>query len=125
LFVATLAVAAALGIFRWFGPVAMILSVQCAAVIAVLALSRGSAWQGVVFMGSAATLSVMLLTPYYFFPFVATFGAWVGGGIAADTEWKRRALFLRWSGRFAVAWLLTLVVIGIIAVSLDFHPGQQ
>jgi hypothetical protein len=81
LFVATLAVAAARGIFRWFGLVAMILSVQCAAVIAVLALSRGSAWQGVVFMGSAATLSVMLLTPYYFFPFVATFGAWVGVGL--------------------------------------------
>jgi hypothetical protein len=118
LFVATAVVGVALSVFKCFGLFTMILSVQCAAVVAVLFKSRGTAWPGVVVMGLAPALFVMLLSrlgiPFYGVLFVASLGAWFGGGIAADIESKRRSAFLRWSWLFALIWFLTLVVIGII-----------
>jgi hypothetical protein len=113
IFVATAAIAVALGLLRWLGPMYLSLVVQFTAVIAVLVTSRGTAWRGVVILGtSAALLSLLIPGPKSeFLPtgaFWASFAAWFGGGTAADTESKKRSHFLRWSWLFALVWLLTL-----------------
>lgn len=127
MFLATSAIALSLGILKWFGPVALILSVQIAAVIAVLVLSKGTAWRGVIIGGFVAAVPFVLNSIELNLAFVtvgilwiASLGAWFGGGLAASKSTKDRYRFLRWSWLLASVWFVAVVV--IVMIDLELNP---
>jgi hypothetical protein len=114
IFLATAAVGVAFGLLKWLGLLALILAVQFSAVVAVLVLTKGTAWRGVVIGGSLAAVFILLFPPrielLHTIALWASLLAWLGGGFAADTKAKRRSHFLRWTWLLVSVWLLILRV---------------
>ena len=146
IFLATSAIAVALGLLKWLGPLAflvlVVLVVQCSAVIAILIKSKGTAWLGVVipqpmvvFLFIAAALSqfnkvgelpdAALASGTIFW---ASLAGWFVGGLTASEATRKQSWFLRWSWLLLVIWLLLVVgVIGTIdwlPSSLDHQPPR-
>jgi len=119
LFLATSAIAVALGVLHWFGPAPLILAVQFSAVIAVLLKSDGTAWRGVLIAGPSAALLMMYLSEFNLsflgVVLAASTAAWFGGGLAADAESKRRSRFVRCAWFLALIWFLVVDAIIILA----------
>jgi len=124
IFVATAAVGTALGVFKWFGLGAFILVVQFAAVVAILVISGGTAWRGVVILGSLVAFPMLISTRFQVESFVAIAGssslaAWFGGWFAADAETRRRSRFVRWAWLLGLIWFWVMFVFGAIVVWLN------
>jgi hypothetical protein len=124
IFLVTSAIAVTLGVLKWrLGPLGfaglVIATVQCAAVIAVLAKSKGTAWPGFIVPGLSvpfvivaygARASVVAL-------FFASLAAWFGGGLTASEATRERSWFLEWSWLLSLIWFL-LVLVALIAICL-------
>jgi hypothetical protein len=130
LFLATAALAVILGLLRWLGPAGfdlfLIVAVQCSAVIAVLAQSRGTAWPGVVIAGLFVGFAVLFLVAFHnfdddevmfpLFLILASFAAWIGGGLAASQATKKQSSFLRLSWLLALVWSQAVTLIHMIGL---------
>jgi len=126
-FLITSAIAVAFGLLHWFGPDAfslqVMMAVQFVAISAILVTSKGTAWPSVATCGLIAAAIVQVSTGFEFqhLPHIfywASFAAWLGGGLAADAESKRRSRFLRW------AWLLALPLkLAQVAIELAARDG--
>jgi len=91
----------------------MIVGVQCEAVIAVMMMTRGTAWRGLVIGGILAPFLLIPVPHDELLPavaFWASLSAWLGGALVADAESMRRSLFLRWTWLLASVWFLAVVV---------------
>ena len=100
------------------------MAVQFVAVIAILVTSKGTAWPSVAICGLIAAAIVQISTGFEFqhLPHIlywASFAAWLGGGLAADAESKRRSRFLRWAWLLALMWFLLVIVIETIIIFVD------
>jgi len=124
IFVATAAVGMSLGVFKWLGLDAFILVVQLAAVVAILVKSRGTAWRGVVILGTLVALPMLVSCNFQIQSFVtiacwASLAACFGGWFAADAETRKRSRFVRWAWLLGLIWFWLIFVFGTIAVSLN------
>lgn len=119
IFVATAVVGIALGVFNWLGFEACILVVQLAAVVAILVKSRGTAWQGVVILGSLVAFPMLISARFQVASFVAiaswaSLAAWFGGWFTADAETRKRSRFVRWAWLLGLIWFWFVFVFGAI-----------
>jgi hypothetical protein len=124
IFLATSAIALALGVLKWFGPdtfvAFVILEVQCSAVIAILVMSKGTAWRGVVFAGLTMALLAMVTRPPFLIVLIwVSLVAWLGGGVSADAETRKRSRFVRWAFLLGLAWFWSLIALGTIVILVN------
>jgi hypothetical protein len=112
IFLAVTLIALALGELKWFG-FPCFMTVQFAAIVAILVKSDGTAWRGMVIVGVLTTLGLLILddfhTPVIGVVFVASLAAWFGGGFTADKETKEQSRFLRWAWLLAFVWLCVIL----------------
>jgi hypothetical protein len=133
LFVATAAVAAVLGLSNWLGLDAffllVILPFQFAMVIAILIMSRGTAWKGVVLFGLTAAIFALVLErievvfSWRGVVFLASFAAWYGGGLTASPQTIQQSVFLRRAPLLALAWFLILFAIGGLIMFVEWRTN--
>jgi len=136
IFIATSLIALAFGLLQWLRQDALSLKLtvaviavvvtQCAAVIAILIISKGTAWPSVVAFGLFAAFYIQFVNrfSYTYLPailFWTSLSAWFGGGSGADVEFKRRSRFLRWAWIYALIWFMIVVV---IESNTDFVYGR-
>jgi hypothetical protein len=126
LFVATFAVAVALGFLKWLGPVDFLwwatLLAAVNSVVAILIASKGSAWPG-VFVGGVGVAFFVMTINLFESRFIATallsgsLAAVCGGAFASDAQSRRSSRFLRWNWRIAVALICVTIVLAICIVA--------
>jgi hypothetical protein len=127
IFLATSAVGLALGVFKWLGHDIFVLTVQLAAVVAILVKSRGTALRGVVILGTLVAFPMLGLAHFHVESFVvigtwASLAAWFGGWLASDAEARKRSRFVRWAWLLGLIWFWSMFVFGtLVSAWLNGH----